>query len=230
MDPFQPGPDFKPGLDALPAEFPVFPLTGALLLPRGKLPLNIFEPRYLALVEDALGAGRIFGMIQPDPQKPAWATGPGLFRIGCLGRLSSFSESDDGRYLVTLSGMLRFAVTEEVAPGRGYRRVRGDFTAFTADLAPAPEALDFDRPGLLTALRGYFQHRGFDANWDAIGKMPDDTLVVTLAMVCPFDPVEKQALLEAPTETDRAQTLRTLLEIDTHQPTEPGADGPVRAS
>ena len=222
MDPFQ------PGLAEVPAEFPVFPLTGALLLPRGKLPLNIFEPRYLALVEDALGAGRVFGLIQPDPQQPVGPSGPGLYRIGCLGRLTSFSETDDRRYLITLSGMLRFAVTEEVAMRHGYRRVRGDFSRFAADLDPAPEAVDVDRAGLLTALRGYFQHRGFDANWDAIGKMPDDTLVVTLAMVCPFDPAEKQALLEAPDEVARAHTLRTLLEIDTHQPTEP--DGPVRAS
>ena len=224
MDPFQ------PGLDEVPAEFPVFPLTGALLLPRGRLPLNIFEPRYLALVEDALGAGRVFGLIQPDPQQPVGPNGPGLYRIGCLGRLSSFSETDDRRYLITLSGMLRFAVTEEVAMRHGYRRVRGDFSRFAADLDPTPELLEFDRAGLLAALRGYFQHRGFDANWDAIGKMPDDTLVVTLAMVCPFEPAEKQALLEAPDETERARTLRTLLEIDTHQPTEPDADGPVRAS
>ena len=222
MDPFQ------PGLDELPAEFPVVPLAGALLLPRGKLPLNVFEPRYLALVEDALATGRAFGMIQPDPQQLAGPTGPGLYRIGCLGRLSSFSETDDRRYLITLSGMVRFAVVDELAVRRGFRRVRGDFSPFAADLAPAPEAPDFDREGLLAALRGYFQHRGFDANWDAIGKMPDDTLVVTLAMVCPFDPAEKQALLEAPAEADRARTLRTLLEINTHQPTEP--DGPVRAS
>ena len=217
-------------LGALPDSFPVFPLTGALLLPRGKLPLNIFEPRYLALVEDALAAGRVFGMIQPDPQRPAGPTGPRLYRIGCLGRLSSFSESDDGRYLITLSGLTRFAVTEELDMRRGYRRVRGDFRHFAADLDPAPEMADFDREGLLTALRSYFQRRGFDANWDAIGKMSDDTLVVTLAMVCPFDPAEKQALLEAPDEDERARTLRTLLEIDTHQPTGPGPGGPVRAS
>jgi Lon protease-like protein len=217
-------------LDELPTEFPVFPLTGALLLPRGKLPLNIFEPRYLAMVEDALGVGRMFGMIQPDPQKPAGASGPGLYRIGCLGRLSSFSETDDGRYLITLSGVARFAVVGETEMRRGYRRVRADFADFAADLEPPPEMAGFDRAGLLTALRGYFLRQGFDANWEAIGKMADDQLVVTLSMVCPFDPAEKQALLEAPGEVERAATLRTLLEIDTHQPTEPGPDGPVRAS
>jgi len=214
----------------VPVEFPVFPLTGALLLPGGKLPLNVFEPRYLAMVEDALGAGRVLGMIQPDPQKPAGPGGPGLYRIGCLGRVSSFSESDDGRYLITLSGLVRFVMVEEGAMRRGYRRVRGDFSVFAADLDAAPEVAGFCRAGLLAALRSYFLRRGFDANWEAIGKMPDDQLVVTLAMVCPFDPAEKQALLEAGDASERAQTLRTLLEIDTHQPTEPGPDGPVRAS
>ena len=217
-------------LDVLPTEFPVFPLTGALLLPRGKLPLNIFEPRYLALVEDALGQGRIFGMIQPDPQKPAGPTGPGLYRIGCLGRLSSFSETEDGRYLITLTGLCRFAVAGEREMRRGYRRVQADLAPFAHDFEAPAELPGFDRPGLITALRGYFLRRGFDANWDAIGKMADDQLIITLSMVCPFDPAEKQALLEAADEPERARTLRTLLEIDTHQTTEPGPDGPVRAS
>ena len=217
-------------IDELPAEFPVFPLTGALLLPRGKLPLNIFEPRYLAMTEDALGAARVVGMIQPDPQKTTGPSGPGFYRIGCLGRISSFSETDDGRYLITLSGLTRFAVAVELEMRRGYRRVRADLTRFAADLEAAPEAVAFDRDGLLAALRSYFQRRGFDANWDAIAKMPDDTLVVTLAMVCPFNAAEKQALLEAPDEDERARTLRTLLEIDTHQPNEPGPDRPIRAS
>ena len=224
MDPFQ------QRLDDLPLLFPVFPLAGVLLLPRGKLQLNIFEPRYLAMVEDALGMGRAFGMIQPDPQKPDGRHGPALYRIGCLGRLSSFSETDDGRYLITLSGVARFAIANELDMGRGYRRVHGDFSAFAADLTPPEAATDFDRDGLLAALRSYFQRRNFDANWDAIGKMADDALVLTLAMVCPFDPAEKQALLEAPNDAERARTLRALLEIDTHQPTEPGSDGPVRAS
>ena len=125
---------FHPRVEDLPGEFPVFPLPGALLLPRGKLPLNIFEPRYLAMTEDALGQGRMFGMIQPDPTLPETETGPGLFRVGCLGRLSSFSETDDGRYLITLTGVIRFAVAAEMTMRRGYRRVRGDFTPYRADL------------------------------------------------------------------------------------------------
>ena len=198
-------------------EFPVFPLTGALLLPGGKLPLNIFEPRYLAMVEDALAGGRVIGMIQPEPGRPATPTGPALYGVGCLGRLSSFSETEDGRYLITLNGLWRFRLAGEAEMRRGYRRVHGDFAPFRAvDTAPPPEAVAFDRDALLAALRAYFQTRGFDANWDAIGEMPDDALVSTLAMACPFDPAEKQALLEAPTLADRATILLALLRMGAH--------------
>ncbi len=202
------------GADALPTEFPVFPLAGAVLLPGGKLPLNIFERRYLAMVDEALGAGRVIGMVQPDELRPSGPNGPGLYRVGCLGRLSSFSETDDGRYLVTLSGMIRFTLGEELEMRRGFRRVRGDFAKFRADLEP--DAGDIEREGLLTALRAYFAAMGFDANWDAIGAMPDATLVGTLAMVCPFEPPEKQALLEAPGTAERAKTLLALLQMGAH--------------
>jgi len=207
-------PAFETRAEDLPGEFPIFPLPGALLLPRGKLPLNIFEPRYLAMTEDALAAGRMFAMIQPDARHP---DGTGLYRIGCLGRLVSFSETDDGRYLITLLGVSRFAVAEELPMQRGYRRVRADYSEFAADLEPAREVEQcFDRATLLTSLRGYFAHRGFEANWDAINQMPDEALVVTLSMVCPFEPAEKQALLEAPTPTERAQVLLACLQIETH--------------
>jgi uncharacterized protein len=210
-------PAFEPRADELPREFPVFPLPGALLLPGGKLPLNIFEPRYLAMTEDALAAGRMFGMIQPDPRLPESGNGPGLYRIGCLGRLVSFSETDDGRYLITLLGLARFVVTEELPMGRGYRRVRADFSTFAGDLAaPREEESGLDRMALVQALRGYFARHGIDANWEAINQMQDHALVVTLSMVCPFDPAEKQALLEAATLAERAQTLHTLLRIETH--------------
>jgi uncharacterized protein len=210
-------PAFESRAEDLPGDFPVFPLPGALLLPRGKLPLNIFEPRYLAMTEDALAAGRMFAMIQPDARQPEGPGGPGLYRIGCIGRLVSFSETDDGRYLITLLGLSRFTVAEELPMRRGYRRVRGDFSGFAADLAaPAATEPDFDRAALLQSLRGYFTHRGFEANWDAINQMPDDALVVTLSMVCPFEPAEKQALLEAATPAERAQALLTLLQIETH--------------
>ncbi len=214
---------FDPRVEELPETIPVFPLGGALLLPRGKLPLNIFEPRYLALVEDALAAGRMFGMIQPDPAAPAGAQGPGLYRIGCLGRISSFSETEDGRCLITLTGLLRFAMAEEAAPRRGYRRIRAAYDAYLRDLSsdpplPSPPAGVVEREALLAALRGYFTRRGFDANWDAIRRMPDEDLVVTLAMVCPFPPAEKQALLEAAGEPERAATLLALLQMGAAAP------------
>ncbi len=215
-------------LASLPQRFPVFPLTGALLLPGGRLPLNIFEPRYLAMTEDALAAGRMFAMIQPDPSRAPGKTGPALYRVGCLGRLSSFSETDDGRYLITLTGVIRFEVVEELGMQRGYRRVRGDFSRFTDDLLPhAPGQLD--REALLDALRAYFDRRGFDANWEAIDTMEDAQLVTSLAMVCPFDPVEKQALLESANLVDCCATLHTLLRIDSHDtPDGPDDDLPGR--
>jgi Lon protease-like protein len=205
-----------PRLEDLPECFPVFPLAGALLLPRGRLPLNIFEPRYLAMIEDALGAGRLFGMIQPDRCRPCGPTGPALYRVGCLGRISAFSETEDGRYLVTLTGVIRYIVAEEIEMRRGYRRVRGAFGRFAADLvSPEPDSC-CDRAGLVSDLRRYFSRCGIDANWEAVEAMTDASLVATLCMVCPFDVAEKQALLEAPTDAERAATLRALLTIASH--------------
>src|ERR1700691_1478865 len=140
---------FRTRFEDLPTEFAVFPLPGVLLLPRGRLPLNVFEPRYLALTEDALAAGRMFAMIQPDARRPDGPSGPGLYRIGCLGRLVSFSETDDGRYLITLFGLARFAIAEELPVRRGYRRVRADFSGFEADLEPPPGGPGFARRGLV---------------------------------------------------------------------------------
>lgn len=206
-------PRFRPRLDELPVDFPVFPLEGALLLPQGRLPLNIFEPRYLAMVEDALGGGRMFGMIQPDPRRPRGANGPALYRVGCMGRLSSFSEAEDGRYLITLTGLIRFTVAEEIEARRGYRRVRGDFSAYAGDLdlEAAPPSFDLERLG--ARVRAYFARQRFEVDWQAIEAMPVAVLIATLAMVCPFEPAEKQALLEAPDLAGRAAALLALLEI-----------------
>ena len=215
MDPF------RPQLGDLPHECAIFPLAGALLLPNGKLPLNIFEPRYVAMTLDSLAAGRMFGMIQPDPTAAPSDHGPGLYRIGCLGRLSSFSETDDGRLLITLTGLIRFTVQSELPMRRGYRRIIPSYAGFEADLAD-DKPTRIDREAILTALRGYFTRRGVEANWDAIKRMSDDVLVVTLAMACPFEAVEKQALLEAPTEADKAETLLALLRM--------GAMGPEGSS
>jgi Lon protease-like protein len=209
---------FHTRFEELPPEFAVFPLTGALLLPRGRLPLNIFEKRYLAMTLDSLGAGRIFGMIQPDTNAPAVGDEAGLYRVGCLGRLSSFSETDDGRLLITLSGLIRFTIDAELDMRRGYRRVRGDFSRFIGDLDLNPPPVEIEREKLLTALRGYFGRRNVDANWEAIRGLSDDTLIITLAMACPFEAVEKQALLEAQTGADRAATLLALLQMGAASP------------
>jgi Lon protease-like protein len=211
-------PGFRTRFEDLPAEFAVFPLPGVLLLPRGRLPLNIFEPRYLAMTEDALANGRMFGMIQPDAALPETPNGPSLYRVGCLGRLTSFSETDDGRLLITLTGLARFSIANEIDMRRGYRRAIGDFSGYRADMHE-PEDTSLDRNGLLEALRGYFAHRGVEPNWDAINRLADDALVVTLAMVCPFEPIEKQALLEAPGEPERAETLLALLRMGAAEPT-----------
>jgi Lon protease-like protein len=217
---------FHPALEDLPAEFPVFPLSGALLLPGGRLPLNIFEPRYLAMVEDSLARGRVFGMVQPDKRLARGDTGPGLYRIGCLGRITSFSETDDGRYLITLTGLIRYTIIEEIEGERGYRRVRAALAGFAADLAEPLPGLPFERATLLEALRRYFNNAGVEANWDAISHMPDTALVTSLCMACPFDTQEKQALLEARDESERARALLALLEINAFDDGEEGEETP----
>jgi Lon protease-like protein len=209
-------PAFHPAFEELPAEIPIFPLPGALLLPEGRLPLNIFEPRYLAMTEDSLAAGRMFGMVQPDATLPRTEAGSQTYRTGCLGRISSFSETDDGRLLITLTGVIRFRIAEEIAMRRGYRRARVDYAPFRHDLEAAGPRPQLDRTALLGALRPYFRARGIEANWDAIEQMGDANLVVTLCMVCPFDVREKQALLEAGTPEERAGMLVALLQMDTH--------------
>jgi len=212
VDPFLTRPD------DLPAEFPVFPLAGALLLPGGRLPLNIFEPRYLAMVEDALAQGRMFGMALPDTAFPRVAGRSTIYRVVCLGRIASFAETEDGRYLITLRGLIRCRVLEELPDSpRGYRRVRADHTPYLADLAEAPEEMG-DRGALLAALRPYFQARRMEADWPAIERMATPILVTTLCMLCPFSDAEKQALLEAPDPAARMAMLISLLRMDSAGP------------
>ncbi|WP_137180706.1 LON peptidase substrate-binding domain-containing protein [Roseomonas sp. AR75] len=207
---------FHPAFADLPGEIPIFPLSGALLLPEGRLPLNIFEPRYLAMVEDSLGGGRMFGMVQGDPGLPRTALGSQLYRIGCLGRVSSFAETDDGRLLITLTGVIRFRIAEELEMHRGYRRVRADYAPYERDLALDRPAPQLDRAELLGALRPYFRARGIEANWEAVEQTSDAMLVTTLCMVCPFDVREKQALLEAASVEERARMLVALMQMDSH--------------
>ncbi|WP_160000637.1 LON peptidase substrate-binding domain-containing protein [Roseomonas sp. 18066] len=214
MDPFQPRPD------SLPAEVPVFPLTGALLLPGGRLPLNIFEPRYLAMVEAALAAGRLQAMVLPDPGFPRLGGRSTLQKVACLGRIASFSETEDGRYLVTLRGLLRFRVAAELPDDpAGFRRVRTDFSPYLADLAPV-EAPALDRAALVAALRPYFLSRRIEADWAAIEQAAAPMLVTNLCMLCPFGDAEKQALLAAPDLPARAAMLVALLRLEAAGPTQ----------
>ena len=203
---------FHPLPEQLPPEIGIFPLSGALLLPGGRLPLNIFEPRYLALTMDSLAHGRMFGMIQGDPTRPRRPDGASeVFSVGCLGRVTSFAETEDGRLLITLAGIARFRVEEELGMRRGYRRVRADYAPYLADLEP--ETLPVPRGDILAALPPYFAAQGMEANLEAIEAMGTHALVTTLAMVCPFTVAEKQALLEAETLPERAGTLLALLRM-----------------
>lgn len=205
-----------PRFGELPSTLPVFPLAGVLLLPRGRLPLNVFEPRYLNLVADALGEGRMFGMIQPiDPEADGLGDEderPTLYRTGCTGRISSFAETEDGRLLITLTGLCRFRVIQEVEPLRGYRRLAVDYDPFRADLEDSAPVV-IDRARLLAALKPYFKLEDLQLDWDAVDAAPDEALITALAMLCPFDPREKQALLEASTVTERCEMMTALLEM-----------------
>lgn len=193
----------------LPTELPIFPLPGVVLLPRGRLPLNVFEPRYLMMMEDALAAGRMVGILQPTKED---GEQPPLYKVGCVGRIVSFSETDDGRFLVALHGVCRFGVAEELPLQNGYRRIRPDWEPFTADLA-SPAVNKIDRTRMFVALRNYFKVHNITANWDAIQQTDDEQLVISLTMICPLEANEKQALLECATLAQRAELLQALLEM-----------------
>ena len=214
----QPGPREE---IALPDILPIFPLTGVLLLPRGRLPLNIFEPRYLAMTRDALGGERLIGMVQPsDPQDDGRGGGglnPPVYPVGCAGRVTQFSETDDGRFLITLTGVSRFRIREELPLLEGYRRVVPDWQPFAHDRERAGKP-DFDRERLIRGLKGYFAQRQIQADFEAIEKAPSEYLVTSLAMACPFAPSEKQALLEAADPDERARLLTTLVEMAATEP------------
>src|SRR6516165_12251220 len=199
------------GGTALPSILPIFPLTGVLLLPRGRLPLNIFEPRYLAMTRDALAGERLIGMVQPSDPRVA-ADNPSVYATGCAGRVTSFSETDDGRFLITLTGISRFRIREELPLLEGYRRVVPEWADFARDLE-ADENAGFDRDRLIRGLKGFFQHHQISADWDAIASTPVDRLVTSIAMMCPFEPSEKQALLEASDLDDRARLLTAIVEM-----------------
>lgn len=197
----------------IPETAPVFPLAGALLLPGGQMPLNIFEPRYLEMIDAALRGDRLIGMIQPkfsgetgDPDRP------GLCAVGCLGRIASFAETGDGRYLISLQGVCRFRVAEELAVRTPFRQCR--ITPFGSDLDDSADAAAcVDRVELLRVFRAYLDANELEADWDSVQRAGNDTLVNALSMMSPYGPAEKQALLEAPDLKSRAETLIAITEM-----------------
>jgi len=196
-----------------PETFPVFPLPGALLLPRGQIPLNIFEPRYIEMVDEALRSQRIIGMIQPDDEDSN-ARSPKLYSVGCAGRLTQFSETGDGRYLITLVGVARFRVVEELVASSSFRQVRASFEPYAHDFI-AHEGEDYvDRDGVLQALRDFATATDIDIDWEGIEHTPSEALVNALSMMSPFGVREKQALLEADTLKERAEALIAITEIE----------------
>ena len=200
---------FDPAFSELPRTLPIFPLSGVLLLPGGRLPLNVFEPRYLAMTRAALAGGRLVGMVQPrDAEAPGLQ--PEVQKVGCAGRIVSFAETDDGRYLITLAGLCRFAIMGELPLEEGFRRVVPDWTPYGADLEPATTSVDRSR--LIGALRAFFADQPVRIDWKAIEETADDRLIVSLAMLCPFEAAEKQILLEAASPSERARVMIALLE------------------
>ena len=205
----------------MPDTIPVFPLPGALLLPRGQLPLNIFEPRYLAMIDDALKGRRLIGMIQPDEAKAASPMQPHLFAVGCVGRITQLAETGDGRYLITLTGIARFQVREESVVTTPYRQCRVDFSRFAGDFTPS-EGADVDRDALMKTLAAYLDANRIEADWAGIRDAPIEALVNGLSMMSPYGPREKQALLEAVDLKSRAELLIAVTEFAL---AEKGGDG-----
>jgi len=202
---------------------PVFPLPGALLLPRGQMPLNIFEPRYLAMVDDALRSGhRVIGMIQPDTAHPAPADKPPLFKVGCVGRITQFAETGDGRYLIQLTGIARFAVAEELSLSTPYRQCRVNYAPFADDFVARKGEEAVDRAAVLQALSAFLKANKLEADWEGIEKAPNEALVNALAMMSPYGPAEKQALLEAPDLKTRAEILVAVTEMELAKSNIPG--------
>ena len=195
----------------LPSVLPIFPLPGALLLPRARLPLNLFEPRYLQMFDDALKTdARLIGMVQPN--EVAGRDGNGLHMIGCAGRITQFSETEDGRYMMTLGGVSRFRVIKEVEGFSPYRKCEVNWDGFDRDLGDVEQDVVFDRNPFLNQLNKYFEAKGLSADWETLEEAEDELLINSLSMMMDFEPEDKQALLEAPSLSTRRETLVTLIE------------------
>ena len=203
------------GPGELPAIIPVFPLSGALLLPRGQMPLNIFEPRYLAMIDDAMAdRHRLIGMVQPDTGHPGSEDRPNLYKIGCVGRITQLAETGDGRYVLELTGVARFRIVDEPRVLTPYRQARVDYQPFVDDFEPRKGEDAVDREALLKALAGFLKANKLNADWDGIEKAPNEALVNALAMMSPYGSAEKQALLEAPDLKTRAEILVAVTEME----------------
>jgi Lon protease-like protein len=213
----------------LPETIPVFPLPGALLLPRGQMPLNIFEPRYLAMVDDALrDSHRLIGMIQPDPTHPGPEDHPKLFRIGCAGRITQFAESGDGRYLLQLTGIARFRVEEEADVLTAYRQCRVTFAPFADDFVARKGEDDVNREALLASLEAFLKANNLKTDWSGVESAPNEALVNALAMMSPYGTAEKQALLEAPDLKTRAEILIAITEMELAKGNTSGGETPLQ--
>jgi Lon protease-like protein len=205
--------------EEIPRTVPVFPLSGALLLPGGQMPLNIFEPRYLAMVDDALCGERVIAMVQPKyacqkgaaSPRPASDEQPELCELGCLGRLTAFQESGDGRYMINLSGICRYRIIREVEGCSGYRRC--EIEVFSGELTRIDDGSSVDRDALLRTFRKYLKANEMETDWNSIRQASNETLVTALCMMSPYGPAEKQALLEASDLCTRAETLIAITEI-----------------
>jgi len=203
---------FDPPFEDLPKVLPIFPLEAVLLLPGGRLPLNIFEPRYLSMFDDAMASNRLIGMVQPCEGSEDKDV-PKVYETGCVGRITSFNETDDGRYLVTLSGLLRFDQVREL-PAGSYRQVETDYKRFAQDMEE--DKGEIDRERLVEVLNAYFEANAIEGDWEAIEQTSNERLVTSLAMICPLGAPEKQALLESMTLTERAEALIAIMEMATH--------------
>lgn len=196
----------------LPRTLPIFPLPGALLLPRARLPLHIFEPRYLSMLDDTLKTtDRLIGMIQPREGQPSGKSS--LHAIGCAGRVTGFSETEDGRYMITLAGISRFRVVKEVEGFHPYRRCAVNWDSFERDLGPSEHDEGFDRDTFFDALKQFFESEELKTDWESLKEADDELLINSLSMLCPFEPEDKQALLEAPSLQTRRETLVTLIQF-----------------
>ena len=193
-----------------PGELPLFPIRSCILPPGEHLPLNVFEPRYLNMIDDAMAGDRHIGVIQPTEQGPRER--PALERVGTAGRIVSHSETEDGRYLIVLAGVMRFSVSEELDPKTPYRMARADYRGFEHDLEPRPLTGDDHRAAFLTRLRRFFDLTGLEADWESIERAPLGAVVDKVAMAAPFDADAKQALLTAPTPADRAERLSAFMD------------------